>query len=560
MAEWYVSTRRSFLAQGLTAGVAGGCGLLSAGRRDPFARPEQPDRDDDPIARMPDGPVERRFFGDEPDRFHGLVRDKAGALQSRGGLPMGVVAGVERAKVVIVGSGLAGLSAAWRVRDLAPVVLEGGSRFGGNAKAQKWGDLTYGIGSAYFGMDSRRAEHIRMLRRIGVARLWREDYPIHDSMFIGGKVVPGFWFGGTDPARAADFRATWEYFEQIREHAYPDVPFDDEGDVSREDWEALDGRTFEAELRARLGDKLHPHIEDMIREYCWSSFGADYTEISALAGLNFLSSDLGGMYVLPGGNAAIAQGLVEALRQELPQGHLRSSAMVLDVRLLPEGVRVVYTDGSEKLQVILADTCIVTSPKFVAKRLIDDLPPRQKEAIDKLEYRAYLVASVLVDQPREPDFHDLFCIAGEKVTDLQAEVEKRVFTDALLATFARDGHPSKTVMNLYCGMPFDGARAHLILPEAYDNRRAQIEGALPALFSAINLDVAKVRDIRLTRWGHALVIPRPGHITGGVCSEASAPFGGRVFFAQQDNFALSSFESSFSAAVDATDGVRRVLG
>src|SRR5262249_27276362 len=152
-----------------------------------------------------DGPEERRFFGDDPGQAHALLWTKAQAIAQRGGLP----APSERARVVIVGSGLSGLSAAHRLTDLRPVGLEGGKRFGGNAKGQRWGDLTYGIGSAYFSQDDKTSPHLKMIRDLGIRHMWREDDPKHDQMYLDGVVHPDFWYGGSDPARKSDFRAAW---------------------------------------------------------------------------------------------------------------------------------------------------------------------------------------------------------------------------------------------------------------------------------------------------------------------------------------------------------------
>src|SRR5205085_10616154 len=127
----------------------------------------------------------------------------------RGGLPKDA----EHARLVIVGTGLSGLSAAWHLKKYDPVMIEGASRFGGNAKGQKWGDLSYGIGSAYFTKDERWVKHIQMCRSLGLHRLWREDDPTEDQMYKDGKISPLFWFGGSDPARKADFRAAWRHFE-----------------------------------------------------------------------------------------------------------------------------------------------------------------------------------------------------------------------------------------------------------------------------------------------------------------------------------------------------------
>jgi protoporphyrinogen oxidase len=560
MTTWTAMTRRSFLSSAAAAGAAvafAGCDKVGGRDSGSAESKSAAPFDDNPIVQHPDDKTPG-FYGDDPMRFHPLLWNKEVTVQQYGGLPVDART-FERTRVCIVGGGLGGLSAAYLCRDLKPLVLEGAVRLGGNAKAHRWSGLTYGMGSAYITNSKREDGHMQMLADLGLTG--RFDDPTHDQMFINGVVHPEFWFGGTDKARAKDFRAAWEYFERVRTSAFPEIPYEARPGLSHEEWTKLDQRTFADELRASLGKALHPHVEDVVRQYCWSSFGADHTEISAAAGLNFLASDLGGMYVFPGGNASISQALVDRLRRDAGRESIRSSLRVIDIRRADDGVRITYVGTDDKLHTVLADTCIVATPKFVAKKIIDDLPAEQLEAIGKLKYRAYIVGHVLIDQPRAPDFHDLYCVAGHAPEgSLKDETSKRPFTDVVLATFASNGHPEKTVLNLYRGLPYDESRSELYQPGAYDRHSGLMQPAVPTIVKALGMDPAKVRDFRMSAWGHPMVIPTPGLISSGTPARAAAPHHDRIFFAQQDNNAMSAFESAFVAATEATKHVRRVLG
>ncbi len=551
---WRVVARREFLRWGLGGGAAWALGCAPRSRvrspGEPAAALTLPD--DDPIATLPDGRAEAHFFGDELERFHLLLRNKAHALGGRGGLPTRY----EPTRVCIVGGGLAGLSAAWLLKDLRPIVLEGASRFGGNAQGHRWGDLTYGIGSAYITGAEPDALHMQMLQAFGLSA--RLDHPGEDAVQLAGVIHPGFWTGATDRSHAKDFAAAWEYFREVRERRYPDIPWAAGGQLTRDELATLDRRSFADELARALGPRLHPHVEDLVRHYCWSSFAADPTEISAAAGLNFLASDLGGTQVLPGGNAAIASALVQGLRAL--GSSLRSSAVTLDVRRTEDGVQVTYAGVDGQVRGITCDACVVATPKFVARKLIDSLPVAQAAAIEELTYRAYVVAHVLIDQPCALDFHDLYCMTGAAPGAPLADVfAQRAFTDVVLASFATHGHPRRTALNLYRALPYDGARAGLMRQDSYRRTQELLAPALPPLLAALGLAAERIVDVRLTRFGHALVVPKPGLITAGLAAAAAAPVAERIFLAQQDNYALPAFEPAFAAAVEAATAARRVL-
>ena len=67
------------------------------------------------------------------------------------------------------------------------------------------------------------------------------------------------------------------------------------------------------------------------------------------------------------------------------------------------------------------------------------------------------------------------------------------------------------------------------------------------------------RQVRLTRWGHAMPISRPGLIFNGIVETAARPIDNKVFFVNQDNWALPALENSVLDAKSVTDTIRRML-
>ena len=200
-------------------------------------------------------------------------------------------------------------------------------------------------------------------------------------------------------------------------------------------------------------------------------------------------------------------------------------------------------------------------PKFVVPKLVEPLEPERAAAIDRLRYRAYLVANVLLDRPVKPDFYDLF-MAGEGAVDLasvEAAADRQKVTDVVLATFAR--HDERhSVLTLYRGIPYDGARAALYEEGAYAASRREFEQQIAAeILPLVGLRQENVVDLRLTRWGHPLPVAEAGLIANRVVDAVRAPLGGRIFFVNQDNWALPAFETAITEALHFAPQVEAAL-
>jgi hypothetical protein len=64
----------------------------------------------------------------------------------------------------------------------------------------------------------------------------------------------------------------------------------------------------------------------------------------------------------------------------------------------------------------------------------------------------------------------------------------------------------------------------------------------------------KVKQIRMTRWGHAMPIHAQGIIKSGICEEVRRPtMDERLYFVQQDNWALPAVENCLLDAKHYTD-------
>ena len=555
--------RRIFLKRVLaTAAIAGFTPpLLSARKAFGAVKAEGPDSADSPNAPVNLSPITRihsgrgsgDFNGDEMDHPHDVLWNKDEFLRRHGGIP----APTESTSVVIVGGGMAGLMAAYRLRELQPILLEQASRLGGNSKAEAWTDSSsnsaYSLGAAYITTPEEGSPIEGFLTELGLRGHLREETADGTTVLKNGAIMSGFWGGKTDPANAGEFVRVRQALAKIKKEAYPNIPFDSTGSLSLDQMLKLDSTTFTTWIKENLGP-IHPHVDEYLHHYCWSSFAADCDELSAAQVLNFLTGDLNGVIALPGGNATIAHEIYARLHPLTPRG----GALVIDVALNNDGVRVCYEQGG-KLKSIQARACIVAAPKFVAKGLLPDISQEQAQAMNHIKHRAYVVANVMLNTRVASPSYDLFRVTGKVPTYPKHDIEERGFTDLTFASWAAGDRAAHSVLTLYRALPYDGARQFLFNPNAHDKHRTKIENDLPELLHGLGLSGSAIEGIRMTRWGHALPTAQVGMLAGGAPREACKPIGGRIFFAGQDNWVSPCFETAVETAVLAAAEAKKVL-
>ncbi|MFZ5477795.1 MAG: FAD-dependent oxidoreductase [Myxococcota bacterium] len=484
------------------------------------------------------------YLGDDPGGAHPILRDGLVAAE--------VASPREQVPLVVVGGGVSGLATAWLLRDHAPLVLERADQLGGNAKGEIWGDLAYSVGAAYFA-EAPRASLLsrRFYRPLGLDRAWRVADG-DDTVLARGEVRDGFWGGVTDPARKAEFERLAAHFRRVLDEAYPDMPPGEWKVLSDSQLAELDRRSFREELVAAAKGPLHPHVEALLQHYCWSAFGGTLDEVSAAAGLNFYCAEFEGICALPGGNSRVAVELLRGL--SVPP---RTSTAVARVVPRADGVTVVAV-GPEGPYAIDARAVVVACPKFVAARVVSGVPDDQLVAMRRLRYRAYLVANVLLDVPGPDDVLGMYLLPDA----VPGEVREASagFTDFVVAAWAKGGDPERSVLTLYRALPYDGGRAELLDDGSFAAVRDAFAAQVAPVLRALGIAEGHVREVRVHRWGHPLPLAEPGLVADGTLALARRPVGGRVFFVNQDDWALPSLETCLVRALEEEGAIRSALG
>lgn len=504
-----------------------------------------PSNDMSPLERLSSFSGSRTVEGDLQDEAHEIFWNKDGYISKKGGIP----AASEEFDVVIVGGGLAGLSAAYYLKGKKILIIEGHSRLGGNAKSQVFGKSYTSMGSAYITLPEEGGEIDKFLTSLKLKNSFRKADHDEETVIMNGKYVPGFWAGSTDLKRADEFKAVHEKLTSIYENNYPEIPVWDNSTSGRNYFNSLDNISFTSWLQRELGD-IHPHIMEYITLYCWSSFSANPSEISAAQGLNFLTCDLAGIQVLPGGNGLISEALFQDLKK---RSGVKLSNLSFAVDIRSEGGKAVvcYKDATNTLKTVKAKHCIVANSKLVSKKVITGLSAIQYKAMDDINYRAYLVANIFLKKKIPSRGYDLFALDGAVPTNDYEDSKKRSFADVIYADWALKDVAEKSILTLYMPLPYDMAQQYLFISNLYEKYVDRVKARLLPALAGMGLSWSDVEGMRLVRYGHALPVAQVGHVSKGIFERAHSSIDNCIHFANQDNWGNPCFETSFGSALAA---------
>jgi hypothetical protein len=429
-----------------------------------------------------------------------------------------------RVPVVIVGGGIAGLSAARRLdkrgmRDF--VLLEMESTAGGNSR---WGEneiTAHPWGAHYVPVPSKGAPLVRELfEELGVLRdgVWEERYLCHspqERLFLHGR-----WQDGLIPEVAATMRDR-EQFRRFREiveanHASGEFRIPMESGARKA--AGLDRLSMAAWMRQNRLDS--PYLNWYVDYACRDDYGARAVDTSAWAGLHYFASrdaeELGPL-TWPEGNGWIVRRLLEKIGR-----YVRTGIMVHRIERRRRGFRVVAAEAAYD-----AETVIFAAPTFLLPYVLEDAPP-----VDGFEYSPWLTANLTLDRP--PAGGET---SWDNVIYNSPALGYVVATHQSLAT-----HRDRTVWTYYWALA-DGTPAA--------NRQALMARDWNYWKEAILHDLSRAhRDIRqcvaridVMRFGHAMIRPRPGFVFSEARRRVAAASGNLVL-ANSDLSGLSLFEEA----------------
>ena len=474
--------------------------------------------------------------------------------------------------VVIVGGGIAGLSAGWKLQKAGFtdfVILELEAEVGGNARSGQNAITAYPWGAHYLPFPTRESRAVReLLADFGVLQGDPDAIePVYDPRTINFApqerlYAHGVWHDGLWPqvgVRQRDFDQYRRFHDlmddfQRRRGADGRKAFAIPIDFSARDPDLLGlDRLSMRDFLLQHGLDSEP-LHWYVNYACRDDYGCRYDETSAWMGIHYFASrdalardaDRDDVLTWPEGNGW----LVQRLRERL-EPHLVTHALVWRLSELDRAVLVDAWHPDENRSVRrLARMVIWAAPVFQAPRVFRELAPELTAAIGEFEYAPWLVANLSLRG--FPEERRGVPLSWDNVLYDSAALGYVVATHQHLAA-----HQEQTVFTWYqalCDGPPDRERQRLLeTPWA-----AWAEIILHDL-SRPHPDIRQiVTRLDLMRWGHAMVRPRPGFVWGEA-RQRLLNAQDRVLFAHSDLSGYSVFEEANYRGVLAAERVLAAL-
>ena len=477
-------------------------------------------------------------------RLVGGFADDGGAVGHalRDNAPLGAPRERRRIPLVIVGGGIAGLSAAWWCERQGMhdyVVLELEAEAGGNARSGRNDVGPYPWGAHYVPVPGKRATLARALfEDLGILRdgVWDERslcFSPQERLFWRGRWHEGFEpFLLDTPSGRAESSRFMQHVAAFRASGEFTVPLS----LGAPAASALDTVTFAAWLE-REGFRS-PALRWYADYACRDDYGTRATETSAWAGLHYFAArehNDPGPLTWPAGNGWIVERLLDRVGQRVQTGttvrHVAASG----------GGAIVRTATTE----YRADAVVWAAPLFVAARAVEGFTP----AVD-VTYAPWLVANCVIE--RAPAIRGAPTAWDNTIVDSPG-------LGYVVSTHQQVARPGeRSVWTYYRSIPgvAPSAARRFLSQTSWAGLAELVLTDLEQAHADIRACVSRV-DIR--RYAHAMARPVPGFL-GAPWRRALLDSRGPIWYGHADLGGISVFEEAQDRGVTAVRGALSRLG
>jgi hypothetical protein len=469
---------------------------------------------------------------------------------------------------VIVGAGIAGLAAAWKLQREGVnefVVIELEKEAGGTSASGRGGPVGYPWAAHYLPVPfQENTELITLLDEMELTDgrgsegqiLVKEQYLCREPeerVFYKGRWYDGLYLhvgeSDDDKRQFAEFQkhierwVNWRDLSGNRAFVVPSANCSTDVEVT-----ALDKISFADWLGQNnlTSERLIWYCDYACRD----DYGLKLEQTSAWAGLFYFcsrvrkSGDESQPFItFPEGNGRYVQHFLSHVGEQV-----RRSWMAVSIVPTEKGVDVIcLNDGV--LRGIRAERVIFASPMFTAPYLIRGFREDAPFSAAEFQHNAWFVANLfLKDRPKQRFAKD-FPMAWDNV------LYESPSLGYVTATHQKGIDYGPTILTYYYPMCHEeGGRTKLFNYEWRD-----LADVCLTDLSRAHSDIRDLAErIDIMRWGHAMISPRPNFIHSGIREKAMKPYR-NIHFAHTDLSGIALFEEAFYHGLRATDEILEAI-
>ncbi|HET7305747.1 MAG TPA: protoporphyrinogen oxidase [Segeticoccus sp.] len=426
----------------------------------------------------------------------------------------------DRARVVVVGGGISGLTAAWELVRTDPhldvLVLDGRDRTGGKLRSAEVAGVRVDVGAE--SMLARRPEGLDLADELGLTPELVHPEPVGAAIWSRGALhaMPKGTLMGvpSDPAAAAGLLTPAEV---ERAAAEPDLPPLEEdtsvGDLVERHLgaavvdrlvEPLLGGVYAGHARALSVRAAVPALWDAARAGESLTAAARRTAQRAEAARRESTQPAPPVFAgVPGGLGLLA----ERLTAELASRGVRFETDTLVRRLerTPSGWRLV-SGPVPAPRAVEADAVVLALPARPAARLLDDVVPPAAARLAEVDYASMAIVTLALPRSVLADLPALAGSSGFLVPPVERRVIKAATFSSAKWSWVDAAAAARDVVLLRTSVGRQGETADL-----HRGDPELVRAALGDLGAALGRPLPQPVDTLVQRWGGALPQYAVGH-------------------------------------------------
>ncbi len=279
-------------------------------------------------------------------------------------------------ETVIIGAGIAGLTAAFMLRDKNILLLEQEDRFGGRVWSEKIHEAAYNVGTQYLNEEDN--SFIHLVDELGIERTTHNAITTPIALFLNNQLYQNYF-------SLLNLKVVLDGIRFFSNMYRKSKIFLLSSDDPR--WQKLAKQNL-AEIQQGYSPEILAIINSYLKGACVSKPERTSAGMGAVIAMDILYA--GELAFVKGGTQQITDAIVKKLNDKVMKG-----AGVVKVEE-NEGIISTHFQKDGKEQIVKSRSAVMAAPPQIALELIPQLPDWKKEALAKVDYGPITIVSVFL--------------------------------------------------------------------------------------------------------------------------------------------------------------------